>query len=770
MAKIGPNERCPCGSGIKFKKCCGKVRGANPTVGDRESALARLAEIADARPAELADALAEFWEGEGSDLGALGSQQGAVQPCFESWFCFDRPLTDGRTPAQHLLAGPLPSGQAAWLQAMSCSFMRLWEIVDIRPGLSITLEELLTQERVVVRERTFSRQATLHDTVAARVNPLGPSGGPEIEAGMLPITPQERPGLLEELNELEDMFEGDRLALSREVAPTFFAHWVHSILDPFLPRLTNKDGEPFMWTTVSFEVLDEGAIRAAFAALPDVEEAGAPGAADWRWTGVAASQETVSLGTLRIRGDRLIYEGNSVQRGLRARALIEGGAAAAVRHLGTAYQDLVRNVKEQLRAEATGIGESEPELPPAEGQIPAHLQEEMALQHYGQHYAEWVDLPVPAIENMTPREAAKVPAMKERVSELIRGIEVLYARALKDGAPAYDPTWMWAELGLDPEVEKGSPPPLAHERVAMLVPGSMEAARGMAARLRAEPEFDLRSSLACPEAMAFDLDIQRVLREDPGLEPILRAMVDFELHQRKTFWVAADLAWTLARTDLDVPARLLRLPFPSFALIFTDRISLSMAERLFAREQGCPLAGHILKIATIYVTQRSPEEVHLAVAIDALGADIPALRGFDLRLGAGDSLEEVLAPLAELGPAARDLVALCFQAVLYATSVGVEPVLRAPPSRRSSRGAPPTPVSSEAVFYLPGTIDISRLKSLHHLERTVEGRALLHRHLVRGHWRRPNPDWKDQRMRWIAPYWKGPPQAAAIEKDYRLLP
>ena len=23
--KIGPNEKCPCGSGIKYKKCCGKI-------------------------------------------------------------------------------------------------------------------------------------------------------------------------------------------------------------------------------------------------------------------------------------------------------------------------------------------------------------------------------------------------------------------------------------------------------------------------------------------------------------------------------------------------------------------------------------------------------------------------------------------------------------------------------------------------------------------------------------------------------------------------
>jgi hypothetical protein len=39
---------------------------------------------------------------------------------------------------------------------------------------------------------------------------------------------------------------------------------------------------------------------------------------------------------------------------------------------------------------------------------------------------------------------------------------------------------------------------------------------------------------------------------------------------------------------------------------------------------------------------------------------------------------------------------------------------------------------------------------------------------VRGHWRRANPIWQDQRVRWIEPYWKGPDLAAIVEKEYRL--
>jgi hypothetical protein len=82
-----------------------------------------------------------------------------------------------------------------------------------------------------------------------------------------------------------------------------------------------------------------------------------------------------------------------------------------------------------------------------------------------------------------------------------------------------------------------------------------------------------------------------------------------------------------------------------------------------------------------------------------------------------------------------------------------------------------TPVfSNEAVFFLPGAIEISHLRNFQQLERIPSGRTILHRFMVRGHWRRAAAGWQDQRMRWIAPYWKGPDIAAVIERTYKLKP
>jgi hypothetical protein len=91
-------------------------------------------------------------------------------------------------------------------------------------------------------------------------------------------------------------------------------------------------------------------------------------------------------------------------------------------------------------------------------------------------------------------------------------------------------------------------------------------------------------------------------------------------------------------------------------------------------------------------------------------------------------------------------------------------------SLRSPTPAPSAIFSSESVFFLPGAVEISAVRRIQELERIPSGRTIACRFMVRGHWRRPNASWKDQRIRWIKPYWKGPDIAAVIERAYKLKP
>ncbi|MHB8874527.1 MAG: hypothetical protein ACYC8T_12635, partial [Myxococcaceae bacterium] len=576
----------------------------------------------------------------------------------------------------------------------------------------------------------------------------------------------------------------DVAAFYKEVPPFFHDAWVGSILEPVVPTLHNTDGEEMTISQVTFEVVDAQAMAAALDGAEGFERSGE---AAWSWSGKSAREALVVLGTLQHREASLLLETNSVRRAERGRSLLESLAAGAVRHRSTTHQDMARLVKERVKS---GKGKDLPRQEPA-NQLPPGVAEALALNHYARHYRAWVDEAIPALEGKTPREAAKEPALREKLADLIRGLEGMYQGQLEAGAPAYDPSWMWRELGFEEHSAPTHPPPLAHERLAALHPGSAELCRTVAEQLRRAPGFEDASTVVTDQAFRENLDVQRYLRGavagEPGrLERHLRLMLDFDLHRRKAFWVDESLAYLLDHSDLDVVGRELRVPFASFALVFTDRHVLSLAERMLAAGPECPLSGQLLRVATVYVTEQHAGEdrsLELCFALDALGADPPHLVRHALPLkeeGKVEAYLDAVAPQVAVEPAVPDtdpvrgLIRVAINAILYATSAGVEPQVR-PGAKKGARGprsrhGPATTYSSDEVYFLPGAIEISQLRRMQELERVPDGRSILRRFMVRGHWRRAAASWEDQRMRWVQPYWKGPDLAAIIERTYKLKP
>lgn len=183
----------------------------------------------------------------------------------------------------------------------------------------------------------------------------------------------------------------------------------------------------------------------------------------------------------------------------------------------------------------------------------------------------------------------------------------------------------------------------------------------------------------------------------------------------------------LGRTQPSITGDLLRLPFACFALVFCDRHTLGTAERMLSADPDCELRGRILRIASVYVTEvpdGPARGVRLAFTFDALAGQWPYLISRDLHLETQAQMDAILdshfpdVDVKTLDPlfsraSLRRLVELVINAILYATSAGVEPELRKPPSGAPSRRRTPTggPVfSSDEVYFLPGKIDISHLR------------------------------------------------------------
>jgi hypothetical protein len=348
MGKIGRNEPCPCGSGRKYKKCCLTTGGVVPyTAGDRDAALQRL--LRTIHPDDIDDARDKLW---GKHLPLRDQWNDPVrfemvENALQFWLFFDE-LDGGLTLADETLEDDrdIRPGERMYLEMGRANAMRLYEVIGVEPGASLTLRDVLHGGEIRVRERAGSRHLHTWDLIAARVMPKGVSGQPEIDGGLFPLSKSVRDPLVKHLKALGDELDEDEL---KEAAVfVFFDAWI----GPGMPRMVNYDGEPMLLTQVHFDVLDEGSLMKALDHAPDLDHDDVRESKTkvWRWVDKGKqSEEPIIRAFLRLEQGRLKIETNSRERGEGARALVERLAGASVKYRITEHRDLERAVFEHAR-------------------------------------------------------------------------------------------------------------------------------------------------------------------------------------------------------------------------------------------------------------------------------------------------------------------------------------------------------------------------------------------------------------------------------------
>jgi hypothetical protein len=63
------------------------------------------------------------------------------------------------------------------------------------------------------------------------------------------------------------------------------------------------------------------------------------------------------------------------------------------------------------------------------------------------HYRDWLDESLPALDGLTPRQAARERKMKPRLVSLLKELEHL--EQMKPAAERFDVAQLWRELGVD---------------------------------------------------------------------------------------------------------------------------------------------------------------------------------------------------------------------------------------------------------------------------------------------------------------------------------
>jgi len=448
VSQVGRNDPCPCGSGLKFKRCClnkEQPSGAY-TSGERDSALAKLMRFA-ARSEfneQHRSALELFWgdwiseEPDEKLKRVMDSEQANL--AYHSWFAFDFDLGEGRTVFDLFLereAKKLSSGERNFLDGMCGSHLRLYEILDVKVDQGFDLRDLWDDRRVWVRERLATRELATWDVIAGRLG-RGAEGEAVFETipHVYPATVKD--DLLKGLRKAHRLFtrefpERSLADFFRSMGPMFHQLWLEQVVLRPLPKIMTGDGDPFVFAKAIFDLLDRGALTTALADHPDIVDHGDDSYALLEDAG--AFQR--SLGTIVVEDRRVVFETTSQRRAERGKEFLQRLLGDAVRFRVIAYED----VGQALKRAPARPKDKMPEVPP-------EVQAEVLGRFYEEHYRKWLDQPVPALGDRTPRHAAKLKTVRPKLITLLKDFESHAERQRRAGEPAYDFAWMWKELGL----------------------------------------------------------------------------------------------------------------------------------------------------------------------------------------------------------------------------------------------------------------------------------------------------------------------------------
>jgi len=462
--QVGRNEPCPCGSGRKYKNCCYRrdaqaagVRGR--TYSDAEWQRMRRTE------GELVDAIAAFARRRFDEglferawrefsAGSTIPAEHLAESIFIPWLIFNwLPSPAGKSRvrfgrAQEPLAlaylaehgSDLDEYRKAFIAAACSEPFSFFVVTAAEPRRSLSLRDLLLEREMTVREVQASELLKRGDIIYARTVSLA---GQSILLGVAPIPlPPDMHGRLLDLR--DDQKKSARIHGRLDPAwlrsqdgslRSFYFEAADRTMDPPPPILQNTDGDPLVPIRLIYKLhcLPELAVdKLKTLVLPEFQEEiledadfGRSGnivrvSLTWQKRGnrMNAAWENTSLGHIEIRSGALEVEVNSEKRAAKIRREIQ-------RRLGDdcSFQKEERQaIEDLLRQENRDVGRDKQRARESGGMPPefrAAIKDQMRA-----YWDAWLDIPVPALKNQTPRKAARTLEGRERLEALLMTFEV----------------------------------------------------------------------------------------------------------------------------------------------------------------------------------------------------------------------------------------------------------------------------------------------------------------------------------------------------------
>jgi hypothetical protein len=458
MNKTGRNDPCPCGSEKKYKKCClvpvedsdFQYRRFRQTHSELIPQLTKFAfEIIE--PEIVEEAWKDF-----NDHEAVEDfdPDGPMNVLFMPWFLFNWIIelkATGSTKFEEMTIAELfirykgiaiSSDEEMLLRSSIRCPYTLCEVVEVKPGVGMRLHDLLRRIKYEVVERAASQTLKRGEIIYCATSEVA-GLRTNVGTGPYALQPTAKRDVLDLRKWMRDEIGDDSITTVHLQEFEYdirglYLQIVRGMLSP--PRLANTDSEPLLPQKLYFdldsadqafqglrtlaegwkenEVLDGATVEEGLIVKAEIPWLGGNEEAKKRLGG------PVLLGLLKIEGNRLIVEVNSKQRAELIRQLVEERLGNTATYKTTLIEPIESRVEEMWKAAATGLSSSsyaeerEPSdlisFDDAQPEIRAMMEEV-----FRQHWKSWFDLPVPALNDMTPREAARTEEGRELLESLL---------------------------------------------------------------------------------------------------------------------------------------------------------------------------------------------------------------------------------------------------------------------------------------------------------------------------------------------------------------
>lgn len=446
--KVGLSDKCPCGSGRKYKNCCrnadkrayGMARAAVSNtlddLGDFASTgyLDVLDEVLSLVVSNVSERFSEEEVGK-----ALESNRSFLAPCMLDIAIADFELKRGETILDRYLAvrglpnEPLAKG---FLKSWRERGLSLYEVASVVPRKSFTVIDAFNRRELKVSNSVLSEALLKGEAFFGRIAQVGELN--LMVFSFLPADPSDLNHFPDECRRIREDTPGSRtLSWDRffskhwELIPSY---WLEGVVQESRgPEIVNTDGDPVEPVRVRFR-LRAGTGMMAAERLRSVkgisEEDGSRFLLHCRPSDKSITPlDRVLVASLHLDGDQIIADVNSTARADRVEALLRELLGSGL--LGT-YRESVEDA-----------GVTFPE-PSGEDLIPEDEKKEIIRSILDQHYRKWLDMPIPALNNITPRMASRDRRMSPRLIRLLVSMEGIPS-TVQSG---YDTSWIWSELGL----------------------------------------------------------------------------------------------------------------------------------------------------------------------------------------------------------------------------------------------------------------------------------------------------------------------------------